>query len=513
MKKPLLAVALSLASILPLAAQKAGPSSSEDGPFKPTRESLQQYRCPEWFRDAKFGIWSHWGPQSVPGNGDWYARFMYVEGYPPYEYHLKTYGHPSKFGYKDIVQLWKAAKFDAAQADRLMGIYKKAGAKYFVSMGVHHDNFDLWNSKHHKWNAVNMGPHKDIVGIWAAAARKEGLRFGVSEHLERSYSWFNTNKGADTKGPFAGVPYDGNDPAYADFYFPPHKDSRVTYPVDPPDWWPREWRDRVEDLIDSYRPDLLYTDGAIPFGEVGREVVAHFYNANMRWHNGKLEAVYNIKDITEHGEYIKGAAVQDMERGVMDGINPEPWQTCTSIGDWFYRKGQKYKSSADVIRMLADVVSKNGNLLINIVQTPDGEVEPELLQTLDEIASWMAVNGEAIFGTRPWKVFGERPAGDKGGTGGAYNEGKLEYTAKDIRFTTKDGVLYAICLGVPEEDLRISSLGGGQETVARIELLGSDESIKWKQEPDALVISKPKLDAKQPACVFRITLSKPTRTQ
>jgi alpha-L-fucosidase len=238
-------------------------------PFKPDWVSLTNYQCPEWFRDAKFGIWSHWGPQSVPEGGDWYARNMYVQGHPAYQLHMTKYGHPSKVGYKDVVEKWKAEMFDLAQADQLMQLYKDAGAKYFVSMGVHHDNFDLWNSKFHKWNAVNMGPRKDIVGIWAAAARKQGLRFGVSEHLERSYSWFNTNKRSDTNGPLVGVPYDGNDPKLADFYFPPHADESMTYPTNPPEWWMHQWRDRINDLVDSYHPDLLYTDGGIPFGEVG----------------------------------------------------------------------------------------------------------------------------------------------------------------------------------------------------------------------------------------------------
>ena len=206
-------------------------------PFTPDWDSLKRYRCPDWFRDAKFGIWSHWGPQAVPEGGDWYARNLYVQDHPAHHLHLQKFGHPSKVGFKDVIPHWKAQNFDASQADRLMRLYQAAGARYFVSMGVHHDNFDLWNSKHHRWNAVNMGPKKDIVGLWAAAARDHGLRFGVSEHLERSYNWFNTNKGSDKEGPLAGVPYDGNDPRYADLYFPPHDDTNWAYPKNPPEWW------------------------------------------------------------------------------------------------------------------------------------------------------------------------------------------------------------------------------------------------------------------------------------
>src|SRR5579859_6612500 len=200
--------------------------------FQPTFESLKQYQCPQWFRDAKFGIWAHWGPQCLPETGDWYARKMYIETEAQYKYHVEHYGHPSKVGYKDIVVQWKAENFDP---NSLIARYKKAGAKYFISMGVHHDNFDIWNSKHHEWCATKKGPMKDIVGMWRDAARKAGLHFGVTEHLERSWSWFNVNKGHDTKGQYANVPYDGNDPKYQDLYFPPHEDNNSNYPKDPPD--------------------------------------------------------------------------------------------------------------------------------------------------------------------------------------------------------------------------------------------------------------------------------------
>jgi len=474
-----------------------------DGPFKPDWDSLRQYRCPEWFRDAKFGIWAHWGPQSVTGAGDWYARQMYVEGTTDYKFHLKHYGHPSVLGYKDIVPLWKAENFDP---DRLMEKYKNAGAKYFVSMGVHHDNFDLWNSRYHAWNAVKMGPKKDIVGLWAAAAHKQGLRFGVSEHLERSYSWFNTNKGADKTGPKAGVPYDGNDPKYADFYFPPHDDDAQVYPLNPPDWWKKQWSDRIQDLVDQYHPDLLYTDGGIPFDEVGRSLLAHFYNQNIKQHAGQLEAVYNIKNIPDHrhGDYVEGVAVEDLERRLLKGIKDAPWQTDTSIGDWFYRPDDRYKTATTVIHMLVDVVSKNGNLLINFTQRPDGILSPESENVLDELAAWMPINGEAIFATRPWRTYGEGAAQGKDRN---FSEGKATFTAADIRFTrSKDGhTLYAILLGVPAAPVRIQSLAG--EKIARITLLGSAAPVQWKQEPDALVIAPATQWPCQHAVAYRVTLA------
>src|SRR5512133_3156730 len=193
-----------------------------DGPYKPADESLLQYQAPDWFRDAKLGFWAHWGPQAVPRHGDWYAKRMYHENDTAYKYHVVKYGHPSVFGYKDIIPLWKAEKWDP---DKLMELYKKVGAKYFVSMGTHHDNFFLWNSKLHKWNSVNMGPKKDVVGLWQKAAKKEGLRFGVSEHLGASYTWFQSSRGSDKTGPMVGVPYDGTNPEFEELYHPKTADD------------------------------------------------------------------------------------------------------------------------------------------------------------------------------------------------------------------------------------------------------------------------------------------------
>ena len=492
---PFRALGLATVCLLGLTGARAGLESPANplviapGPFTAAVASLQQYQTPDWFRDAKFGIWAHWGPQAVPRAGDWYARNMYLQGHPQYEHHLKTYGHPSKFGYKDLIPLWKAEKWDP---DALMALYVKAGAKYFVSMGVHHDNFDLWNSKFHSWNAVNMGPHRDIVGDWKVAARKFGLPFGVSEHLGPSFAWFSPSHGWDQWGPMAGVPYDGADPALAELYHPAHNEpfhwGRSWYATNPA--WHREWFNRIKDLVDQYQPDFLYSDGGIPFGETGRSLLAHLYNTNAAAHAGRNEAVYTFKDLGT-GEVIPEAGVLDVERGVMPGISPRPWQTDTSIGDWFYSDGFKYKTTAEVVHMLADIVSKNGNLLLNVVLYADGSLPPEPRQFLDEMAAWMAVNGEAIHGTRPWKIFGEGPTQ---ATAGAFRE-DTAYTAQDIRFTTKAGSLYAIILGVPVGEVRIKSLGRAAKIedrpVQSIRLLGSDTKLTWSQELGALVIKLP----------------------
>ena len=458
------------------------------GPYQPTEASLKQYQYPQWFRDAKFGIWAHWGPQAVPRQGDWYAKLMYQENSADYKDHLTRYGHPSMLGYKDIIPLWKAEKWDPV---KLMALYKKAGAKYFVSMGSHHDNFFLWNSKIHRWNSVNMGPHKDVVGLWQKAAKEEGLKFGVSEHLAASYTWFQSAHSADTTGQFKGIPYDGNDPQYADLYHTKAEPGDKGWLTTNREWM-KEWYNDVKELVDIYHPDLLYSDSKLPFDGVGRSMLANFYNGNISYNGGKLTAIYTCK------EESNGKWVQDVERGVLDSISPFPWQTDTSIGDWFYRMGQQYRTSTEVIQMLVDIVSKNGNLLINVVQTPEGDLEPDVLGIVEQIATWMPANGEGIFGTRPWKIYGEGPStvkeNQKKGYFGGLSDTHL-YKSSDIRFTTKGDNLYAFCMNAPENDIYIKSLGKeskvNDKKIVDVTLLGSNQKLKWKQENDALVITMP----------------------
>ena len=479
------------------------------GPYQPADSSLKQYQYPEWFRDAKFGIWAHWGPQAVPRRGDWYARQLYVQGSNEnhykensgdYQDHLSRYGHPSKMGYKDLIPLWKAERWDP---EKLMALYKKTGAKYFVSMGSHHDNFFLWNSKIHRWNAVQMGPHKDVVGLWQKAAKKEGLYFGVSEHLAASYTWFQTAHKADSFGKLKGVPYDGNDPRYQDLYHTKAAPNDNGWLTTNPEWM-KEWYADVKELVDTYHPDLLYSDSKLPFGDTGRMMLANFYNGNLLFNHGKATAVYNCK------EPSGGKWVQDLERGVQDSISPYPWQTDTSIGDWFYRTGQQYKSSTEILQMLVDIVSKNGNLLINIVQTPEGDLEPDVLKTLDEIGVWMKANGEGIFGTRPWKIYGEHPNNTTLVKAGNFNEDRLKYTASDIRFTTKGNQLYAFCLNIPDGEIIIKSLGANStlnnKKIIAINLLGDNDKLNWKQDGDKLVIEKPANIPDWKVLGFNITL-------
>jgi alpha-L-fucosidase len=513
--------ALAAAPLLLLAPARAAgtetpaPGTISDGPFHPTQESLMQYQCPEWFRDAKLGIWAVWGPESVPMQGDWYARRLYLsDDIDPktgkhkgpdsgYTYQVEHYGHPSKVGFKDIIPLWKAEKWDP---DRLMGLYQKAGAKYFCMIAMHHDNFDCWNSKFQRWNSVNMGPRRDIAGEWQKAAREHGLRFGMTEHLAASWWFYSAAKGADPSGPLAGVPYDGSDPKYADLYWSGNeKPSFHYYGEDVPHAYKVNWFNRIKDMIDRYHPDLLYSDSPLPYpDEVGQGLLAHYYNDNIERHGGRLEAVYNCK------QESKGRWVQDLERGVMDDIDPHPWQTDTCVGGWYYETGFKYKSSATVIHMLADIVSKNGNLLLNFPPRPDGTLDPEEEAILADLASWMPANGEAIFGTRPWKVYGEGPS--KVAKGGSFNEGKLAYSARDIRFTqSKDGrALYAIALGWPKDGLlQIHTLrkfdDGDSNRIEDVQLLGYSGKIAFQQTADALLVMLPGQPISQIACSLKIT--------
>jgi len=454
--------------------------------FKPSFESLLEYECPEWFRDAKFGIWSHWGPQSVPMYGDWYARHMYVQGHPQYLYHVRRYGHPSKFGYKDICALWKAEKFEP---DELMRLYRKAGARYFVAQATHHDHFFNYPSKLNRFNSMQVGPGKDICGLWKAAAEREGMPFGLSEHLGASFSWWQTNKWCDREGPYAGVPYDGNDPEYRDFYFDNYEhvlppEERTDLKVRP--WYTtnrkfREyWEAVITEVVDLFQPDLLYTDGALPFGVIGESpqgapdfayglrVVAHLYNASIRNH-GENRAVYTQKDRRPE---IYRVGVLDLERSQLVDILPQPWQTDTCIGGWFYDVRAQFKKPGHVIEMLIDIVSKNGCMLLNILQRPDGTIDDETRYLLGELADWFAICGEAIHGTRPWRQFGE---GDSRAPTGRFKEDRVDWKSSDFRFTCRNKTLYAFMMRAPENRVAVLNSLTEQDKVRSVRLLGFGE--------------------------------------
>jgi alpha-L-fucosidase len=511
------------------------------GQFAPTWESLEQYRTPDWYRDAKFGIWAHWGAQCQPEYGDWYARRMYMEGEEDYKFHLQHYGHPSQFGFKDVINQWKAENWDP---EKLVGLYKAAGAQYFVALANHHDNFDNFNSKYQPWNSVRLGPKKDLIGGWARAARGNGLKFGVSVHAAHSWMWYEVAQGADKSGAMAGVPYDGKltkadgkgkwwdglDPQ--DLYEQRHTagNLRETGKL----WdWPRNigasipdvafcerFYNRTADLINQHHPDLIYYDDTAlplyPISDAGLKLAAHFYNSNMALHGGRLESVMNGKVLTEQQ---RKTMVWDIERGQSSVIEPQVWQTDTCLGNWHYDRKvfdrHRYKTSATVVRTLADVVSKNGNLLLNVPVRGDGTIDSDEMTVVQGITKWMAVNRECIFGTRPWKFFGEGPASQGAPLRAqGFNEGKGKpVTADDVRFTVREGALYIIELGVPTKELTVKSVGLDAklllQPVENVALLGSDEKLDWKQTGDALRIAAPKsASPSAEALVYKLTLKR-----
>ncbi len=469
--------------------------------FDPSFQSLRTYSAPEWFRDAKFGIWSHWGPQSVPMFGDWYARNMYIEGTPQYEYHVRHYGHPSKFGYKDICNLWKAENFDP---DALMEKYYKAGARYFMSQGTHHDHFFNYNSKLNRMNSQNVGPRKDILALWKAAADKFHMPFGISEHLGASFAWWRVNKGCDQHGPYAGVPYDGNDPAYRDFYHA-NEEHGTEKPGEIFPWYTENkafrdyWLRCVEEMIDVFQPDLLYTDGSLPFGEHwmgkegnaalneetyrwGLEAVAHLYNTSIEKH-GENRAVYLQKDRLPD---IYNVGVLDIEKSQLPGIMPAPWHTDTCIGNWFYDVHSPYKRPEQIIEMLVDIISKNGVMLLNILQRPDGTIDDDAEFILQKIGEWFQVCSEAVYGTRPWRVFGE---GDTFVKIEGFTEDKTNWNLSDFRFVQKDGAVYAFMMGAKGGETVV--LRSFQDVpVQQVELLGYG-AVPFKQEFGLLIVSLP----------------------
>ncbi|HEV8690465.1 MAG TPA: alpha-L-fucosidase [Ideonella sp.] len=509
--------------------------------FQPTWASLAEgYETPEWFRDAKFGIWAHWGPQCVPEQGDWYGRLMYIQGTPQYEHHLKTYGHPTRAGFIEIQNRWKA---EAWEPEALIDLYAKAGAKYFVAMANHHDNFDAYDSKYHAWNSVRLGPRRDIIGTWAKAARGRGLRFGVSNHSAHAWHWFQPAYGYDAEGPLAGQRYDafrltqadgrgtwweGLDPQELytgrNIVMPDgistvrtlqewHDANTGVWDEKPPPHNPaftRSWFLRCRDLIDSYRPDLVYMDDTgLPLGQAGLDIAAHYYNASRSWHGGKLEAVLNGKILPPER---RSALVEDVERGQRDGIEPLPWQTCTCIGDWHYNRSvfenHRYKSATAVIHSLADIVSKNGNLLLSIPIRGNGSIDADERAFLEAMAQWMGRNGEAIHGTRPWRSFGEGPTRV---ASGRFTEGQSQpFTAEDIRFTAKGGALYAIALGWPRSGvLAIRSLAQDSAlapgAIERVEALGSNSPLSFTRSRKGLEVRLPEGLAGAPAFALKIS--------
>jgi alpha-L-fucosidase len=452
---------------------------------------------------------------------------MYKEGSDAYRFHVQKYGHPSRFGFKDVIRQWQAAQWDP---DALLALYRKAGARYFVALANHHDNFDLYDSRFQPdWNSTRIGPKKDLIGGWAKAARAQGLRFGVSVHAAHAWTWYEVAQGADKAGPYAGTPYDGVltaadgkgqwweglDPQA--LYAQGHPLSRkTTVPAEwgaqwnwgggaalPPRRYVENFHDRTIDLIDKYDPDLVYFDDTAlpfwPFSDAGLRIAAHMYNRSIAT-RGRLEAVINGKMLDERQ---RRSLVWDIERGQSNAIEPLPWQTCTCIGGWHYSRPEyergAYKSAQTIVHMLVDIVSKNGNLLLSVPVRGNGTIDEKEQAIVEEIGRWMGTHGEAIYDTRPWTVFGEGPALARTAplTDQGMNEGKsAPLTAADIRFTTKGDAVYAFVMGWPAgPEIGIAALGTAaghlKKPVARVELVGTGAPLAFRQAADGLKVTLP----------------------
>ena len=478
------------------------------GPCSPDWKALSRiYTVPAWWREAKFGAWSHWDPQSMPEDGDWYARGMYMEGSPQYEYHLKHFGHPSEYGYKDICDNWVIDRWNPEQ---LMSLYVEMGARFFMAMGCHHDNFDCFDSKYQPWNAVHVGPKVDIVGTWEKVARKHGMRFGIGFHDTPARTWgqfMPVRYTRDKTGPMKGVPYDalqtvldakgewweGMDPVA--FYGPPHTITMHVPrgpgndPLHSP--FANQFMWRVDDAITKYRPDVIYFDEHagdsqvdlgvhMGLGFLAPQLIANYYNKSLQWNHGTLEAVVNLKGVggrynsfQDHPEflpYVDRSLVKSTEAIIEPEIMAYPFQTETSIADWHYRTGQKYMDAASIVHSLMENVCRNGTMLLNLTQHGRGNLDPEVIGTAKDVGAWLKINGEAVYGSRPFEVFGEN----------------------GVRYTRNGGHVYATLLDWKGGPISLKALHAGGATlgkVSKVELLGSSVSLTFVQDDQGLTVT------------------------
>jgi alpha-L-fucosidase len=446
------------------------------GPFQANWESLKAYQAPDWYLDGKLGIFVHWGVFSVPAFGDEsYSREMYREGSDTFEHHRKTYGPQAEFGYKDFIPEFKTENFDPA---RWAGLFEMAGARFVVAVAEHRDGFAMYDSEFSEWCATAKGPERDLLGELAAAVRAKGLIFGLSTH--RAEHWWNFDGGREFDS-------DVTDSEYADLYAPAQpapRDLRDPNSRNFPDQpFLDDWLARTCDLVDAYRPQLVWFDAWIEhqaFQPFNQRFGAFYYNRAVEWKKG---VVINY----QHGAFQEGAAVLDIDHAQVRGIRRDFWQASMPISRTSrgYVKDDQYRDADSVIDALVDIVSRNGALLLGIAPRPDGTISRGESSVLTAIGRWMKVNGEAIHGTRPWHTFGEGPAA----LGGS------PFTGQDIRFTTKDNTLYAICLAWPGEKLVIRSLSWKQKLwfgdITKVELLGKGGTLPWERDANGMTVRLP----------------------
>ncbi len=451
--------------------------------YEPTWESIMQHPTPEWFKDAKFGIYFHWGVYSVPAfSNEWYPRNMYREGTEEFKHHQATYGPQSEFGYKDFIPEFTAEHFNA---DEWVDLFVRAGARYVGPVAEHHDGFAMWNSRLTEWDAGDMGPKRDIVGEMAEAARERGLKFLVSFHHAFNWKYYES-----------AFEYDARDPQYAGLYGEPH------YPGVPesPEFL-EDWLGKIMEVIDAYEPDYLWFDFGWQqptFGPYKRAFLAYYYNKGEEW--GK-----NVVVTYKHDHLPHGAGNLDVERGRLDSLRKETWITDTSIDrrSWCYIDNPEYKTLNTLIDNIVDRVSKNGNTLLNIAPRPDGTIPQAQQELLLGIGGWLDRNGEAIYGTRHWEKYGEGPTRMKGG---AFSERQeVSYTAEDIRFTVKGNRLYAIVLDRPGDEVVIESLTSlDEEEIESVTMIGNRGELEWSMTPAGLRIIPPSNPSGEHAFVFKI---------
>lgn len=518
------------------------------GPYEPTWNSIEANYpgTPAWLRDSKFGIWVHFGPQAAGESGDWYARKLYVEGTSAYENHLKKYGHPSEVGYKEVLRDWNPAKFSPKA---LVDIYKDAGARFLIIQGVHHDQFDMWDSKYQAWNSTRLGPKRDFLGEWEKASREAGIRFGITFHHEYSWWWWQTAFQSDTQGDKAGIPYDGNltledgkgkwweglDPRYlygvnlreyesvaeaANTLWSPPKPGIFSGHLEFAKWYAKWWALRMMDAVDKYQPDFIYTDGTDqqPFSGSGtgtgykcdamQRVIADFYNRTLA-DRGEVD-VFSIVKFRK----TTNGTVNTCETGIPEGIkDDQAWIAETPVGDWFYGPNFVYSSDA-VIRYLLEIVARDGSFGLSIPLRPDGSMDEACHEMLHEVGEWMRVNGDGIYDSSAWKVLGEGKDGKlntlPGGRIGQWQADHVFYNT-DFRFTVgKDSMLYVWCMTVPKagDKLTIASLGTNKglfdKKIRSVELMGTEQSVDWKQNADGLEIVYPDSVDLKTAVGFRI---------
>lgn len=474
---------------------------NDAGPFRATWESLKAYQLPDWYRDAKFGIFIHWGVYSVPAFGsEWYPRLMYIQDSEEYRHHLATYGPPDKFGYKDFVPLFKAEKFDAAAWAKL---FKESGAKYVVPVFEHHDGFQMYDSALSDWTAAKMGPHRDLMGDLANAVRAQGLHLGASSHRVEHDFFMGVGR---------AIRSDVNDPRNASLYGPAHNwlQAKAGTPL-ANDFtyvstaWTHEWLSRCAEIVQKYHPDFIFFDWWIGQPSVREDLTrfaAFYYNESIK--HGGTAGVISYKDYAME----ETSAVLDIERGQLSDIRPHPWQTDTSVSNksWGYIENDTFKSPEFIVHQLADIVSKNGNLLLNIGPRADGTIPDVVQQILRDVGSWLRVNGDAIYGTRPWRIYGEGPTRV---TEGTFNDTQVRpYTPEDFRFTTKGDTLYAVELGWPKKsETVIKSLKTpviGDRPVESVELIGGGK-VQFQQHDDGLHLQLPAQKPGKYAYVYKIT--------